>query len=157
MRQRTEDLSEYQRQLLADVDEHGLHVTFVRPEGAATSCAYTVGLWHKHRHPEVVVFGLELDAVDELCGALAEEVEDGKRFAAGEQHAGLLVDYAVRFLEVPADTAAGLCDDIAWAYEGEAVPLLQLVWPDKNQRWPWQDDVREGFKKAQPLLGPHAS
>jgi len=26
------------------------------------------------------------------------------------------------------------------------------VWPDKQGRWPWQDDVRSGFSALQPLL-----
>jgi hypothetical protein len=29
---------------------------------------------------------------------------------------------------------------------------VQLVWPDKQGRWPWQDDVRRGFAALQPLL-----
>jgi hypothetical protein len=31
---------------------------------------------------------------------------------------------------------------------------VQLVWPDKEKRWPWQDGVRQGFRDVQPLLGP---
>ena len=39
-----------------------------------------------------------------------------------------------------------------WAYEGEEFPVVQLVWPDKQGRWPWEDGVRAGFRDAQPVL-----
>jgi hypothetical protein len=39
-----------------------------------------------------------------------------------------------------------------WAYEGDGFDAVQLVWPDKQGRWPWQDDVRDGFRALQPVL-----
>ena len=38
-----------------------------------------------------------------------------------------------------------------WAHEGEDFEAVQLVWPDKQGRWPW-DDAREGFRALQPVL-----
>ncbi|MCK5944935.1 MAG: DUF4262 domain-containing protein, partial [Planctomycetes bacterium] len=40
-------------------------------------------------------------------------------------------------------------------YQDEPFDCVQLVWPDKEKRWPWQDGVRQGFRDVQPLLGPH--
>lgn len=154
MRQPTDDLSEYHQQLLQTVAEHGVHIAYVQPADEGPTCfAYTVGLWHHHQQPEVLVFGLDPDGAAELLNALADECDDGRRFCGGERHEGLLVDYAVRFVDVPAERAAALCEGVTWAYEGEAVPVVQLVWPDKQGRWPWSDGIKKGFTEVQPVLG----
>ena len=43
------------------------------------------------------------------------------------------------------------------AYDGEDFACVQLVWPDKQGRWPWDAAVREGFVAMQPVLGPSPS
>lgn len=146
--------------MLEAVAEHGVHITFVAtPEpgnGARreiTGFAYTVGLWQTFEQPELCVFGLGPEDVQELFDAITEDCEDGKRFHGGQKVDGLMVDYAVRLLEVPWEQAAKHCEGIVWAYEDQPVPVVQLVWPDKNRRWPWEDGVRDGFREAQPLLG----
>ena len=58
-----------------------------------------------------------------------------------------------RMLAVPAAQTARWFELAAAAY-GDAFPCLQMVWPDKEKRWPWDEGARDAFVKSQPLLGP---
>jgi hypothetical protein len=39
-----------------------------------------------------------------------------------------------------------------WFYGGSSFPALQLIWPDKSQRFPWQPGFNPQWAFAQPLL-----
>ncbi len=158
MRAPSPDLTPEQQEVLADVDEQGVHVVHVpRDGGEGPSYSYTVGLWESFQQPEVVVFGMPEDVAQDLLDALADDASEGRVFQAGERHDGLLVGYPVRFFAVPPALKASHFDVIAWAYEGADVPVVQLVWPDKQGRWPWDADVRDGFAEAQPVPGREPS
>lgn len=157
MRELTDDLAPDEMKILQDVAEQGVHVVHVPMDGDGPGYSFTIGLWHHYQQPEVVVFGLPDDVTIELLNVLADEADDGKRFRGGEKHSGLLVDYPVRFVDVPKDKVGDYLGAAQWAYEGADFPCVQLVWPDKQKRWPWDEGVREGFAASQPILGPRES
>lgn len=39
-----------------------------------------------------------------------------------------------------------------WFYGGLRFPVLQIIWPDKEQRYPWQPQFSSAWRRAQPLL-----
>ena len=143
MREITDDLTDAGRELLQDVADHKANVMHVTDDAGVPKFSYTVGLWHHFEQPEVIVFGLDVEAADEVA-----------RFAHGEKHEGLMVGFAARFLDVPDEAAQAHLGAAAWAYQDQPFRSVQLVWPDKEKRWPWQDGVRQGFRDVQPLLGP---
>jgi hypothetical protein len=154
MREITDELTDAGREVLQNIAEHKVHVMHVTGEAGAPSFAYTVGLWHHYEQPEVIVFGLEVDAADELLHHAADACAEGARFAPGDKRDDLLVGFAVRFLGVAREVAGERLGAASWAYEDAAFDSVQLVWPDKQRRWPWEEGVRKGFSDLQPLLGP---
>ena len=54
-------LDDNDRKLLQDVAEVGWHVVLIAEEAGTPGWAFSVGLYHTFRHPEVVVFGLPLE------------------------------------------------------------------------------------------------
>jgi hypothetical protein len=152
MREVTADLSPAERKILEDIEEHGVHIVHV-PEGdKGPGFSSTVGLWHTFEQPEVIVFGMPPEVAHELLDAIADEANDAQTFVAGSQHEGLLQHYPVRFLAVPMAVHGEYFRSARWAYEGSEFPAVQLVWPDKQGRWPWDDGVRQVFRECQPLL-----
>jgi hypothetical protein len=139
--------------LLADIDSEGVHLVHVPGDDEGPGFTFTVGLFHSFGQAEVIVFGLPPEVAHELLNVLTDECDDGKKFAGGEKHEGLLVDYPVRFVAVPEAVLADYFGMALWAYEGTPFPAVQLVWPDKQGRWPWSEGVREGFRAGQPVLG----
>ena len=59
----------------------------------------------------------------------------------------------MRFVGVPREVQAEYFGTAQWAYEGADFPCVQLVWPDKQGRWPWDPSSRDGFRGLQPVLG----
>lgn len=156
MRAPTPDLTPGERRILADIEEHGVHMVHVAEREDSPGWSYTIGLWHHFEQPEVIVFGLDDEVAQALLDLVTDEVAAGPdaacRFLAGSEHRDLLAGYPVRVLEVPPVLHGSYLGQALWAYDGEPFAAVQLVWPDKQGRWPWSDGVREGFRRLQPLL-----
>jgi len=142
---------EYVERIRRDVAEHGAHVAIVPQGVGGTLCAFTIGLWSTRQHPEVVVFGMERVAAEELLDLVHDEVEGGAAIAAGERREDLLHGYAVEFRAVEPGRVAMF--EPAVQYHGSAdFPMLQAFWPDRRGRFPWEDDVQERCRRSQPRL-----
>lgn len=153
MRASTADLSPAEQKILADIAEYGLHVVTVPEDAEGPGFSFSVGLWESFQQPEVILFGLPGEVATELINLVADEADEGQRFLDGTRHEGLLQDYPVRFLEVPKSRYGEFLGIASWAYEGEDFAAVQLVWPDKQGRWPWDPSAREVFRAGQPVLG----
>jgi hypothetical protein len=153
MREPSDDLSPQEKKVLSDVAEEGVHVVHVPAPADGAAFSATIGLWYQFEQPEVIVFGLPEEVAEDLLNAVTDAIDEGKRFKHGENHSDLLVGYPVRFLDVPADKVANYMDTAKWAYAGAEFPVMQLVWPDKQHRWPWQEGVRQLFREGQPIIG----
>lgn len=153
MRARTHDLQPEQRRVLDDVEAHGLHIVHVPGDDDAPGYSFTIGLWHSFEQPEVILFGLDPEVAQDLLDAIADEASEDRKYLDGTRHDDVLVGYPVRFLAVPKEQYVEHLGPALWAYEGHEFPCVQLVWPDKQGRWPWEPGVREGFAEAQPVLG----
>ena len=152
MRTPDDSTTPQQRAVLDEIASNGVHIAHEDRSGEQPEYSYTVGMWHSFEQPEVIVIGLPRDVAQDLLDNVADEADGGRRFAAGEQHDGLVHGYPVRLLRVSEAQAAQWLSLVGWVYERADVPCVQLVYPDKQGRWPWQPDVREGFRKIQPVL-----
>lgn len=158
---------DFDAKLLADVRERGWHCVLVADEhhphhrdAAAApephplydaTFGYTVGLGRREpRHPELVLVGRWPHPEGILAAAVAL-IEDGAAFAAGDETDEVLDGYPVRFAEVAASRRDELLGYARWAHGGRSFEALQLVLPDREGRWPWED----GYDACpQPLLAP---
>ena len=137
---------------VADVEQYGLHVIKVSAEPDSPAFAYTVGLCRTFGHPEVIMFGLGLDTMHQLLNDLADAIREGYRFDSGDVSDRLLDGYDVTFRTVPERQYAAYLGWAIWFNDGHEFPALQMIYPDRERRWPWADGVAEGFRLNQPLL-----
>jgi hypothetical protein len=49
------------RKLLENVEKYGWHVVLITGDKDTPGCAFSVGLYHTFKHPEIVIFGLPKD------------------------------------------------------------------------------------------------
>ncbi len=153
MRETNETMTAAERLVLDEVAEHGVHIVHVDEDDDAPCYSYTVGMPHSFEQPEVIVFGLPREIAADLLDAVADEAADGAAFAADGQRDGLLHGYPVKFVAVPRTCYREYLATAVWAHESEDFACLQVVWPDKQGRWPWSAGVRDGFAELQPVLG----
>ena len=130
----------------------GVSLQFVPQPTPLESCWYTVGLTG-HGHPELILFGLPPDISRPTLYALAGDLIAGRREIAAGRRADDVVDgHQVEFVAV--DEPDRHLPAAAQFYAGAEVPLraLQIVWPDRYHRWPWQTGTRVS---DMPVLGRH--
>jgi hypothetical protein len=137
--------------LAADVAEYSWVVMKVVND-LGPDFAYSVGLYHSFRHPELIMFGLRSDTMHRLINAVGERVRRGAGFRAGQLSDEFLEGFDVTFRAVPAYQLPG---HFGWAiafYRGQPFPALQVIYPDRKGRWPWTEAAEDDFRERQPVL-----
>jgi len=116
------------------LDRYGVIVQGVVPHDEEPF-AYTVGL--EPDHPELLLCGLDMDTAHNVLGALAMDLQAGKRRRV--RHGLPVVDaLAEGYALMPLDLGTDAPVNVASAILGRPARAFQLVWPDAEHRWPWE-------------------
>jgi hypothetical protein len=81
------------QQLLGDVADYGWHVLKVLDQPDVPGWAYSVGLYQNFAHPEVIVFGQDIDLMHSMIHAIGDSVRSGKTFEVERQYPDLIDAY----------------------------------------------------------------
>lgn len=145
---------EFDATLLRGIQECGWYVLKVSEDIEGPGFAYTVGLWGNYQHPELIIFGLDLDVMHQILNVAGNAIrEDQRRFEPGELDAGLVEGYSCAFVNVAPEAYQEYLGYARWLYRQQDFPALQCVWPDRRSYFPWQPDFSEDLRTRQPLLG----
>lgn len=145
-------MDEVEARVRADVERHGWHVAKIPGDDRAPSWAFTIGLQQAFDHPEVAVFGLELETAHRLLNQIGLQIKQGTRFEAGRAYDGILEGHQCAFREVLARWLPVFFGNVAWFYERDDVPVLQCYWPDPTGRHPWDEGFDPAWSDLQPRL-----
>jgi hypothetical protein len=137
--------------LAADVAQHQWVVLKIAPPDFA-EYGYTVGLRKSFGHPELAVTGLDDETMQELLNDIGEAIAGGARFADGDVSPDFLEGYDVRFRAVPPSLHASRFAFASRFHPDGDFTVLQVVYPDRARRWPWDAGVAPDFVKGQPLF-----
>jgi hypothetical protein len=136
------------------VGRSGVYLQFVPQPTPLETCWYTIGLTG-HGHPELILFGLPPDNSRPVLHTLAGDVIAGRRtFTAGQHADDVLEGHQVQLVAVSEPDRHLPVAAQYYAATDAAVEALQIVWPDRHHRWPWQPGTRVD---DMPVLGPHSS
>ncbi|GLZ29407.1 hypothetical protein Lesp02_15970 [Lentzea sp. NBRC 105346] len=100
---------------------------------------YTVGLWHTFRRPEIAMFGLDGKSMQHWVNLCVTVGHDNGWPADDEPFQGVIDGVDTQLRKVHKDWDDPLFNSAFRFYSGVRVPFLQLVWPDREGRWPWDD------------------
>ncbi|HEX7297935.1 MAG TPA: DUF4262 domain-containing protein [Solirubrobacteraceae bacterium] len=140
------EILEQVRQLMHD---HGFAVVAVGGGEHGPPWSYTVGL-HSAGLPElVIVGGLSSEGQHSTLSMLAERLLAGESLRVGARDPSVIEAFEVTYIEV-ADTTT---EDFAVALRLQSgFRAVQVVWPDTDNRFPWEQGY--GFSLVeQRLLG----
>ena len=135
----------------ADVTAHGWHVLTIGGEGSSPY-AFSIGFTRTFGHPEVLIIGLPQKTSHELLNVVGSRVSAGARFEHGLPYLGLLNRYPCEFRPVPESEYRNYLGAALGFYGSEPFGALQLVWPDRDGRFPWDASAAESFRSSQPVL-----
>jgi len=135
-----------------DVATFGWHVVAVMSDGQSPEFAFTIGLFQTHAHPELVVFGLPRKVAHGIFSTCVQRIEEGLRLEAGQVRDDILNNYRATFLDVPTRFYPEYFGSGIGFYDGLDFPVLQLVWPDKDNHFPWDPACDPAFIGTQVIL-----
>lgn len=138
--------------IAVDVSQYGLSVMLVSESEDGPKFGYSIGLSHSYNHPEIIVFGLNHEVAGVIINTIGRRIEDGERFEPGKKYEELLDGYSCVFREVPTGCYPEYFGYARQFYKGWNFAVLQLVWPDKDHRYPWDTDFAPHWIWQQPLL-----
>ncbi|EJE53171.1 hypothetical protein PMI14_02070 [Acidovorax sp. CF316] len=118
--------------------------------------AYTVGLWSRFKHPELILFGLPTELTADILNAIAAKIEAGAEFKVFSQ----LHDVGGKFgLHVKPLHGVHLDRYFGFGlrFHGQEFPIAQVVWPDRAGRFPEEPGHDRSYAALQPVLSgaPH--
>jgi len=126
------------QQLIHDVETIGWHILLIPEDEEGPGFAFTVGLYHSFRHPEVLIMGLPLQVMMDLLNIVGDQVKAGNRYHPDQRTTDLLEGYECAFRTIPTTAYEEYLGYAMWFYKGTDFPALQCFWPDKGGRFSWE-------------------
>jgi hypothetical protein len=150
-------LDNFQLRTIVHVTQYGWSVVLIPANDAGPGWAYTIGLGHSHGSPELAMFGGDVYEMEEILNALGRQAAEGRPPSDGERREDVLRGWPVVFRAAdPRWHEAAFGGALAF-YRRTPVTFLQVVWPDPNGRFPWDEGTDGVYRRAQPVLwvDPH--
>ena len=135
-----------------DLQTVGWSVSAVLGDHLAPPWAYTVGLWLSHQGPELTMFGLPVEDMTAILNSVASQIINGEAVGPGDEIEGICpCPLAIR--PVHASWRETTLFAVSDRYHGYVrPPFLQVVWPDRKDRYPGDPGFQGRYEGRQPHL-----
>ena len=145
---------ESDRKLLADITRVGWHLLCIPEDDDGPSYVFSVGLYHSFDQPELLIAGLDIDVAVTLLNTVGKMMEAGKRFVDLDIIVDVVDDFPLALRKVTEEYYHAYLGYALWFYETMPFPVLQIVLPDKNSRFPWDSNCEPRCVQLQELKPP---
>jgi Domain of unknown function (DUF4262) len=138
--------------VIRNVRKHGCHIVGIWD--GEPPYVFSIGLFLNYHQPEIVIFGLDGRDSAAIINDVRDRAAKGQRYTAGDVSDELLVGYRACFVDVPLQRYDEYLGTAIWFYykSPRPFPCLQMVWPDRDGRFPWDTKFDPLLKARQPLL-----
>ena len=143
-------------QTKANIDTYGLQVIMVSGSDYSPSFAYSIGIFETYKQPEIICFGLHDKLGHEIINDVAELIKNGETIKTYSNYDNIFKDSRAEFLPVDERNIDDYFGAALNYYDKTKFPAVQLVWADRNDKFPWEEDFEEKFLHDQPLLDRNA-
>lgn len=138
---------------ISDIEEFGCSVVSVVPKKYGLGWSYTIGIFDTVGKPELVTVGLGPEAAQYALNEAAKLLRAGVDLIE-DRYRELIGKVECEFRPVNPKWAKHLMDWAVWYYDGDNFPVLQAVYPDRENRFPEEEGFDNAFE--QPLMQPEA-
>jgi hypothetical protein len=136
----------------SDIEKYGLSVIMIKATDYLPSFAYSIGLWKKFGHPELISFGLTTETLHAIINLAADIVKSGQTIQTGKTYTDFFETGKSEFVTVDKRNLRDYFGCAIDFYNTLDFPALQLVWTDRKDKFPWDMGFEEEFIYKQPLL-----
>lgn len=136
--------------ILRNVEEYGCHVMRIAADDEGPGFAYSIGVVRTFQQPELICFGLDEDLLPSVVNEVCDRMADGEQFEDGGKVPALIAGRDCVLRRVQRSHYPAYLPFARWYYDSDDFDVLQIVWPDEQGRYPWDD----GFQShdLQPRL-----
>jgi len=132
------------------IEEHGCQLMHIAADDVCPRFSYTAGLYDTSGNPELITVGLPADTAHTALNNAVSRMRKGVDLTVG-RHRDIVGNVEVEFRKVDSKWLHQVMLRADWFYDGEDVPVLQLIFPDLENRFQDEDDSFNEFFR-QPLL-----
>lgn len=147
------ELAPDEKKLIDDIAEYGWHVLNVQGDESGPGFCYSVGLHKTFGAPELLVIGLPPDVAHEIINIIGDDIASGKKYESGRYYSDIIEGYDCYMTSVDKSFYKEYFGYGIWYYKNEDFPVLQCIYPDKDNVFPW--DWSDEERLFQPILGDH--
>lgn len=143
------ELDAQEDRTISHIETHGCSVFRVESSTTGPSWSYTVGVYDTSGRPELITVGLLEPTARFLLNEAAGELRKGVNLAQS-RYRDLIGEVECEFRPVDRKWIRHLMGWAVWYNNGDDFPVLQAVYPDRENRFPEDEGFEEYFR--QPLL-----
>ena len=149
-------MNDYERTVLSNVERFGWHCMSVAPRSGhdGETFSYTVGLSKSFGSSELILFGLPSDTAHSIFSIFVDRLREGDPISLEAPPDVLIKDHSCVFFAVPRERYNDYVYSALWFYAELSFPLHQIVYPDREGRFPWHREAAQAFREQQSVLGP---
>lgn len=141
---------EWAGRLVRRIDRQGWDVIGVAEADGLPGWAYSVGLTHSFGAGEVALFGLDVADMQVWVTDLCEAVAAGAAMPDDTALTDDVTDLPGLLRPMDGGWYPGFFGVAEEFYRGTAYTVRQVVWPDRDGRFPWDDAVGDRCQRWQP-------
>lgn len=140
-----------------DIEKFGWHMmgiipTLDDPSPVKLHWGYSVGFWKTYESPEMVVFGLRPELAHGCFSRVVDLIKQGQTFVHGTRTTEIAEGYETVFRTVPTDHDEYPFRSAGVYYGHYDFPAVQMVLPDVNGKFPWDEGVDPRMVISQQLM-----
>lgn len=139
-----------------NIAKFGLQVIMVNSSDYSPSFSYSIGLFDTYKQPEIICFGLPDTIAHEIINDVAALIKQGETIKTYSDYSGIFKDSRAIFLPVDERNIPDYLGAAINYYGETTFPAVQLIWTDRNNKFPWEENFEEKFLHIQPLLDRNA-
>lgn len=143
------DLNEFELNAVSKIEEHGCFVLSVKGSAASLGWTYTFGIYNTKGRPELVTVGLSPSTASSAFNKAMKLFGEGLDLTQG-WFRDLVGNVEVEFRPADPKWVQKLMNSAKWFNGGWDFPVLQMIYPDMENRFQWEEGFTEHFR--QPLL-----
>jgi hypothetical protein len=145
-------LDEHEQNFVSRIKENRWFGTHVFGDHEGPGFSYTTGFWLRFAFPELILFSVPREVAHDTFWHVFRELDAGRRLAIGEPLPDIFENVPAQLLPVSTKHYAEYLGWSRWFYGGDKFECAQLVFSDREGRFPWSPDASASFAKTQPDL-----
>lgn len=137
---------------LSDINEYGCHILHVMEDEENPCFSYSIGIQQVSNQSEIIITGLKFELTNSIINNYNDQIKSGKSFKTDTFYSGFLENFDIMFKNVKKIYFKEYFGWARWLYKGNNFTGLQLIYPDADGIWPWEENASSDFKWFIPNL-----